>query len=219
MIVANNILVNPVKGSAHMASRGMIIAGLSSNASQAIGSGSVQLLGCKKVNNKNIFVYLKLDSSSSYRLKYDIIFEFRGLQFVDKGNQKDGVFKDKTEMYVFSNSPDFVFTYAYAFNKINAIVPKYKHLLGIALTQAPKIKNPTADIGMPGSLFTGLYYLDSIGFFGNYRYQEFINGKEIPPQSFKTIMQISKALGKESKAANKLKPKVKKVDAKTRYKK
>lgn len=217
MLVANNILVNPQSGSSHIAPRGMIISQLTMQTQEAMGSGRINLLGCKKETNKKVLVYLQLMSSKSIKIKYDIILEFDNVTYGNGGITIDGVFKDKTPLRVYSNSPEFVFTYAYAFNKRNYLVGKYKHSLGPAISQEPKVKNPNSDIGMSTSLFVALRYLEFIGFYGNYNYARFINGKEFNPQPFSRILQLHKIVADEEKAKNKLKPKVKKINAKNRY--
>lgn len=188
MIVADNILKNPIKGSSHMAPRNLIISSLTQIYYQSIEL--INFISCYKKDNKSVRVHLKIGSREFPNVNYDVLFEFLNIQSINGEKIIDGVFQDKTEMKVFSNSPEFIFTYAYVFNTINALIPDIKHFLGgKALGSPPKIKNPTKEVGISTSLFIGLKYLEMNGFFGNYNYAKFINGIKTEPLPFHIIQK------------------------------
>lgn len=192
MLVANSILMNPIKGSSHMAPRNMIIKSMTSEAMNIISNGGIRLVSVSYPKSDNLDVHLKLTSKSN-GIEYDVIIEFLNIRKIVGDKIINGVFKDKTEMKVFSNSPEFVFTYAYAFNKKGYIISRYRQLIGNkALNDAPKVKNPTSEIGMSTSIFYALKYLETINFFGNMQYLKFVNNICSKPISFNKIMELSK---------------------------
>lgn len=192
MLVANNILMNPIKGSSHMAPRNMIIKSLTNETMNLMSNGAIRLYSVSYSKEDNIDVHIKL-MSKSMGIEYDIILEFLNIRKVDGDKVINGVFPDKTEMKVFSNSPEFVFTYAYAFNKKGYIIPRYRQYIGSkALNDAPKIKNPNSDIGMSTSIFYSLKYLEIIKFFGNMQYLKFVNNIQTKPVPFEQIQKLSK---------------------------
>lgn len=199
MLTANSILVNPVKGSSHMAPRSLIINSLTEKASSM--SIKIQSVRVNKLNN--LIVHMKLASSSS-SVVYDVIFEFINIKRIVGNKVMDGVFKDKTEMKVFSNSPEFVFTYAYSYNKLNYLINEYKEFIDpIALTVPPKVRNPNSEIGISTSLFYCLKYLESIRFFGNYGYAQFLNSKETKPLHSNIVYKMIQNENKKNKLRSK----------------
>lgn len=193
MFTANNILVNPTPGSSHIASRSLIINSLTMKAQKMISLNSIRMLSCWLDNQNNLYVHLNIFSESNPNAIYDVIFEFSKIKYLNGEKVIDGVFKDKNDMKVFSNSPEFVFTYANAFNKRGLLINKYKPLLGTrALNDKAKVKNPNSEIGMSTSLFCCLKFLELNGFFGNYNYIKFVSGRETNPKPFSYIESISK---------------------------
>lgn len=155
--------------------------------------GGIRILSCWVDNKNNLFVHLTISSESKLGLEYDVIFKFIKLKYLNGEKIIDGVLKDKTELKVFSNSPEFVFTYANAFNKKDLLIDEFKSFLGSkALNETSKVKNPNSDIGMPTSLFCCLKHLENIGFFGNYNYVKFINNMKTKPKSFSYILSKTK---------------------------
>lgn len=193
MFVANNILVNPTPGSSHIAPRSAIIGFLTQKYFSISSKGGIVIRSCWIDNKNNLFVHMGIMSESKPGVFYDTIFKFIKLKYLSGEKVIDGVFKDKTELKVFSNSPEFVFTYANAFNKKGLLIDEYKSLIGTrALNEKAKIKNPNSEIGMSTSLFCCLKHLDVIGFFGNYNYAKFLTNSKTQPKSFNYINSINK---------------------------
>ena len=70
----------------------------------------------------------------------------------------------------FSNSPSFIFTYAYVFNQKSILVDKFKQKLpNQCLTQPPVIRNPIESLGYEKSIYiAGKYLMDSFALSENY---------------------------------------------------
>lgn len=206
MITAQNVLFNPTPGSSHVAARKYIIDQLNFKTNKYINDGKIRLISCR-LEKDSLVVHLQQGSESIQNLWYDIVFEFpkfRRIKATSNGQEVyNGISIKDTELKVFSNNPEFVFTYAYAFNRQNALIDKYKTLIGAkALSQAPKEKNPNAEIGMSSSLYICLKYLEMSDFFGNMRYTKFLNNVKSKPLSFSMIerrMKEFKNLNKKPK--------------------
>lgn len=185
--------MNPSSGSSHVAPRSLIINSLTAKTSEYMASGLIRFRSCA-VDKQNVLVHILIGSESVPNFFYDVVIEFRNYNQVVNGKVVNGISKDKTDIKVFSNSPEFVFTYGYSFNQRGYLISKYKHLIGNeALTKAPVMKNPNKEIGMSTSLFVALKYLDINGFFGSYAYVKFVNGVYPSPRSFNTIQMALKS--------------------------
>lgn len=199
MLTPNNILVNPIPGSSHIAPRSLIIKQLNYKTMQYMSKGAIKIISCI-VKKENLFVHLKMGSESLPNIWYDIIFEFPKFRRINGDTVFNGISMKLNEMKVFSNNPEFVFTYAYVFNQRGYLISEYKKYIGtLALTVKPKQKNPTTELGMSTSLFVCLKYLEINGFFGNYNYLKFLNNVEVKPQSFEYIQKRMKELKKKNK--------------------
>lgn len=95
------------------------------------------------------------------KISYDILIEFE---------DKPGIRLAMRNAKFFSNSPSFIFTYAYVFNQKDLIVDKFKDKLPMqCLTQPPVVRNPIESLGYEKSIFiAGKYLLDSFALSENY---------------------------------------------------
>lgn len=194
MLTVDNIIKNPIKGSSHIAPRNIIINSLTANTYQLMQSGLINLISVTKTTTNDLEVHIAIGSKTVTNLQYDVILQFKNINYIDGNKIIDGVIPSKTELKVFSNSPEFVFIYAYAFNKRNYIINKYKTYLDArCLTEEPKVKNPSSDIGMSTSLFSALKYLEIIGFYGNYNYSKFLNNISTKPKTSNQVQSITNA--------------------------
>lgn len=99
---------------------------------------------------KNIYwVYLKVPSEVVPKFYYDVIFKFTP-------SSNTGYFDDifKYNMKVYSNDPNFVFTFAYVFNKNGLFLTELTSKMSKdALTKAPEEKNPTEQISYEKAIY------------------------------------------------------------------
>lgn len=95
------------------------------------------------------------------RISYDVLIEFEN---------KPGVRLSNRNAKFFSNSPSFIFTYAYVFNQKSILVDKFKQKLPTqCLTQPPVIRNPVESMGYEKSIFiAGKYLVDSMALSDTY---------------------------------------------------
>lgn len=104
----------------------------------------------QKPLNGNFIFFIKVPSETFDDLYYDVLLEFEA---VSKEHKKSTTILDY-KIRVFSNSPDFVFTYAYVVNKNDFLCSIAKKKLSTeALTQEPKIKNPFEIYGFEKSCY------------------------------------------------------------------
>lgn len=86
----------------------------------------------------------------------------------DSKEDSDSIKADRTlnryRLKLFSNSPNFMFTYTYVLNKNNMIVPKLKNKCSQkALVDPPTIKNPVESYGFEKSCYFACKYIKEKG--------------------------------------------------------
>ena len=104
------------------------------------------------------------------KLFYDVAINF-------SMEETGGKITKGTPIRVYSNMPSFMFTYAYVFNKNDALIEEFKKLIGRRpITEAPSVNNPKQLIGFDKSLFYALLQLrnvnaisDPVGFLDGFR--------------------------------------------------
>lgn len=89
--------------------------------------------------------------SSSRPIKYDVVFDFHTL-----GSKIDM----STQFQVFSNSPDFGFTFAYVYNQQNALLYPEKYPREMIIN-APDIRNPYKTKGFSKIVYSAMKYCAS----------------------------------------------------------
>lgn len=103
-----------------------------------------------KTDNNEYFIHVKLPSES-YDLFYDVVFKINTTDIV---NLKDCKFK------VFSNSPSFVFTYAYIFNLYGLFVDELKNKVSKeVLNKEPNMRNYFKIINYEKSIYYSILYV------------------------------------------------------------
>lgn len=103
--------------------------------------------------NGDILFYVKVPSEDykNNKISYDVLFLLK----YDKSRERK-----HREMRVYSNSPSFIFTYCYVYNKNNMLIDFLKSKLPTeALTMPPEIRNPIQSFGFEKSTYIAARYL------------------------------------------------------------
>lgn len=179
-ISIKELIKNTSKGASFLFSRDKIFDSLEDSYGR-IYEG-IELLAVKR-ELTDLFVWLKIpseDEKMKNNIKYDLV-----IKFLDINNSTH--ITDDTLVEIFCNAPNFVFTYAYAFNSHGSLIKKYIHLLPIlAITQPASARNPFNVVGFIKQIYFAFLYLKLIKFKTNWNM--LINNKIITPLSFETIM-------------------------------
>lgn len=106
------------------------------------------------------YFYIQLPSETyPEKLTYDIVIEFLPI-----GNAKGDLTINNYAIRLFSNNPNFIFTYAYVYNKDGLIIDFLKNKIGSkCLHEKPKIKNPHLSYGFEKSVYFALLYIKYLG--------------------------------------------------------
>lgn len=102
----------------------------------------------------NYLIHFKIPSEF-YDLQYDVVLRF----LVDDKSRIDTTLKNY-QLQLFSNSPNFVYTYAYVYNKDGNVIPFLKNKISrIAFTQPPVVRNPNQSYGFEKSVYWAILYI------------------------------------------------------------
>jgi len=107
-------------------------------------------------------IYIQMPSEKSKNLFYDVVVEFTTKDDVGKKLGK------LTPYHVrfFSNDPNFIYTFAYVYNKNGLIVPELISKIGTkALKEKPKETNPNKMVGYVKSLYFAYIFMQNKGLF------------------------------------------------------
>lgn len=127
--------------------------------------GSIEVNACKEKND--YFIYFNIPSKENKKypddtVYYDIVIQLSPPNSAWKmhDNIRDW------DVHVFNNSPRFMFTFTYAYNRRNALIkfPNYYYNKK-ALKDAPKKTNPRLLLGIDENLYHAIYYLDKHNLF------------------------------------------------------
>lgn len=144
--------------SASFARRDLIIANMEDRFAKLLSKkkNEFKLLAFRG-NNKNEFVfYLKVPSEEIPNLYYDVVLQFIPTDMKCLSNPS----LRNYALNVFSNSPNFHFTYAYWYNKDDIIIKQLKDKVSqTALTTEPVVKNAEGIYGFEKSVYFALLYL------------------------------------------------------------
>lgn len=107
-------------------------------------------------NKDNYYFYITIPSTKYDELVYDTVIKFIP---INKEMISDFSF-NRYAIKVFSNSPNFLFTYAYVYNKDNILIKFLKKKIDKeALTKKPNIKNPLQSYGFEKSIYFALLFI------------------------------------------------------------
>lgn len=159
-ITAMQFLKNPTgKGSATVARRDRIIYDMRQRFSYLYKNSRRQFKLEVYKHSDLYYFYFKIPSEEihDYGLNYDVIIEF------SPPNEKVALTHDlnKYNIRFISNSPNFMFTYGYLYNKEKLLISWLSHKLGKkALTEEPVVRNPQQEFGFEKSVYFALLYLE-----------------------------------------------------------
>jgi len=167
---------NPTgKGSAYVANRAAIKGGLNMTFIKLLRNYRKQFYAMPFVyGNGDLLFYVKVPSEKYdiNKISYDVCFLFKYEKEVERKNR---------QIFMYSNSPSFIFTYCYTYNVHGFLIDKLKSKLpNLALTKAPDIRNPIQSLGYEKSTYIAARYLLD----GNCLTDAYINryGKTMTPQ-------------------------------------
>jgi hypothetical protein len=145
---------NPYKGSAFLASRKAIKMGLNTTFIKLLQKYRSQFYAIPYVYPDNSLLFHVMVPSEDFnvnRLYYDVLFKFE-----NDPMQRYSLRKVK----MFSNSPSFLYTYAYVYFNSGLIIDEFASKLPqIALTKQPSIRNPLESLGYEKSTYIAARYL------------------------------------------------------------
>lgn len=160
-ITASQFLKNPTgKGSATVARRDRIILDMRSRFSYLYKKNKKNFKLKIFLYNDNYYFYFQIPSEEHFRdnLIYDVIIEFR------PPDEKAAKSKDLNRYLIrfISNSPNFMFTYGYVYNKDDLLISWLSYKLGKrALNEPPEMRNPRQEYGFEKSVYFALLYLET----------------------------------------------------------
>lgn len=150
----NKLLTNPTgKNTAYMASRQRIRDNLDLKFEKLLHEHKKFTYKIYKVNKGYLFIF-KIPSETYDKLYYDVAIQVENEENIHTTSIVN------YKLYVFSNSPDFIFTYAYVANKNNFLVPDMKIKVSKkALTEKTAVRNPVEQYGFEKSCYYACKYL------------------------------------------------------------
>ena len=162
----------------------------------------------KNTDDSNYYIIFKMPSESTKDLFYDVVIEFYTKDSVEKKiNKLDNYF-----IKVFSNDPNFTFTYAYVFNKQNLIINELKNKLSSeSLKSRPGVTNPNKNVGYVKVFYFAYLFMKDHGLFNKLNWCNANTSKNILNQRFSSIVnsdhklkqvQDLKTINKENKKKN-----------------
>lgn len=151
---------NPMgRGSNAIQSRQAIRQDLTIRLNELLKAKDVMLTIYKPKKDGEYFFHFLIPSESVRRTNtYDVVLKFSKPEVgPDVTNDKD---LSRYEVEFFSNSPSFVFTYAYAFNLSNQLVQELAGKFGrTVMNRAPVTRNPFEVINYEKTIFFAAQYL------------------------------------------------------------
>lgn len=156
---------NPYKGSAYLASRKMIKQGLNMAFIDTLRKFRRHFYAIPYIDNNtgNILFHVKVPSQEYdiNGLTYDVLFLIEGATNITLANRN---------VKMFSNSPSFIFTYAYVYYHDDLLIKDFENKIPlVALLNAPEIRNPVESLGYEKSTyFAARYLIDGLALTRNY---------------------------------------------------
>jgi hypothetical protein len=159
-LTLHSLLTNPTgKHTAYMSSRARIIEDLEARYARMLGKHKGFEFKVFKKSKEYIFVF-KIPSETHDNFMYDVVILFTPKE---KEYEKDRTLNRYT-LSLFSNSPNFTFTYTYVLNK-NDILAKFMKpkCSPAAIKDAPKVRNPVEVYGFEKSCYYACMYIRQLG--------------------------------------------------------
>ena len=213
-----DLLQNPTgKSSAVMASRKVIIQDLEMRFMKLMHNHNNYIeTRCFKSKQEEYIFKLKVPAETLANLYYDVVIMLT--PNCDTKEDTESVKGDRTlnryRLKLFSNSPNFMFTYTYVLNKHNMIVPKLKNKCSSrALTEPPTIKNPIESYGFEKSCYFACRYLKERGLlnkgvvdqnlfiFDEFKFQSTVSTQEAKMKEYNLVKKANKSTLKQTKRA------------------
>lgn len=108
-----------------------------------------------KVNNNEYYIHILIPSETERENTYDVVLHVYSKTGI-------GVTIKNWEFELFSNSPAFVYTFAYSYNMYEMIIPDLKNRIpSMAYKTPPYTRNPHEVLSYEKSIFFAVYYLTS----------------------------------------------------------
>ena len=108
------------------------------------------------VNNGDCYFHIKTPSEQYANIFYDVVIQLTPKMEAAK---TEGTFLNYNLLF-FSNSPSFVYTYAFVSRKDKLLIPFLTNKIdNIALTTPPTVKNPIEIYGFEKSIYFALLYI------------------------------------------------------------
>lgn len=143
---------NPLGGGSSFQNRKLIADGLFNNFLKLIKKNKKFKVRVYDISN-DVYIQVLVPSETIDNFYYDVV-----IKFITGTNKVNLV---NCNIQVFSNSPSFVFTYAYAYNNDNLLIDELKDKLHKkSLTEIPKVKNTELVTGYEKTIFYALFYIE-----------------------------------------------------------
>ena len=154
----NQFLKNPAgHGSAAGARRDIIIENLENRYHKLYKNAKRLFKMSVFTEDSNYFFIFNIPSETYYKEKlvYDVV-----IQLIPMGSASRDLTLNRYAVKVFSNAPNFLFTYAYVYNKDDIIIDFLKDKVSeLALTKPPEKRNPYQEYGFEKSVYFALLYI------------------------------------------------------------
>jgi predicted DNA-binding protein YlxM (UPF0122 family) len=158
-LTMRQFLKNPSgKNSASFARRDLIIQNLQDRFSKLLQNRKKDFKALYIIDGSDYIFYFKIPSEEVEGIVYDVVLQFYPIDNENSNSLSDYGIK------VFSNSINFLFTYAYIFNKQGLVIDFLRNKISSkALTSAPVIKNKEEIMGFEKSIYFSLLFMQACG--------------------------------------------------------
>lgn len=156
-LTLSEFLQNPSgKGSGMVASRELIVKSLTEKYYKLLKKSDGKLPHTIYKAGENYIFHFKIPSETYDKLYYDTVLEFSP---VDDQSKKDTKIINY-QIHFFSNSPAFVFTYAYVVYHSNMMVDRLmEKFANEAINHAPTVRNPVEVLGFEKSCYWAAMFI------------------------------------------------------------
>lgn len=201
-LTLNALLNNPTgKQTSYMASRARIIADLEARYESLLKKYKKFPFRIFKLKNSFVFIF-KIPSETFDDFFYDVVIQFEP---TTPEMERDSTL-NRYKLYLFSNSPSFTFTYTYVVSDNDMLVDFVRGKCSkVALSEAPKIRNPVEVYGFEKSCYYACKYIRDMGVHKKFS----VEGNLFLFNKLKVLSSIS-SQEEKLKEYNKLKEKQKK---------